>query len=329
MRLSVAMCTYNGEKYLGEQLESLLRQQRLPDELVVADDRSTDGTVALLLQFAATAPFPVRVVENPQNLGFSRNFAQCIALCQGDVIALADQDDVWYPEKLSRLEAIFEAEPGAEGVFSDGDILDQHSRPLHRTMWRSFLFGPGDQRRFRTGHAVDVLLRRNVVTGMAFAVRRSARDLLPDMPASWMHDGWLAMLIAIRSGLSACPERLVGYRLHREQFAGTPPTTAGKLQLLRQGGLRAYAARARQRNLDEYQRTALQFEDLLRVLEQKGLGDDSLRSKVRAKAAHARRGANALSRPCWQRWPHLLPHLRSYAGFSPNFLRGLLRDLLV
>lgn len=329
MKFSVAMCTYNGAKYLGEQLAGLVTQHRLPDELVVCDDGSTDGTVKLLEQFATTTQFPVRLFQNPRNLGYSQNFTQAIRLCEGDVIALADQDDVWRPEKLGRLELIFKSEPSIEGVFSNGEIIDDNSRPVGRTLWQSFLFGRNDQQRFRTGHAVDALLRRNVVTGMAFAVRRSAFDLLLDMPTSWMHDGWLAMLVAIRSGLYACPERLVGYRVHHEQQVGTPLTTEGKLQLLRNRGLSAYADRVRERNLDEYQRLAVQFDDLLAFLDRKGLGDDLLRSKVRAKTKHARRGIQALERRRLLRWQILLPQVRSYASFSPNGLRGIPRDLLV
>ena len=329
MQFSVAMCTYNGIRYLGEQLESLVTQHRLPNELVVCDDGSTDGTVKLLEQFAQQAPFHVRVIQNPRNLGYSRNFAKAIRLCEGDVIALADQDDVWRPEKLNRLDLIFQREPGIEGVFSDGDIIDERSRPTGTTLWQSFRFGRSDQKRFRTGEAVDALLRRNVVTGMAFAVRRSAFDLLSDMPASWIHDGWLAMMVAIRSGLYACPERLVGYRVHHEQQFGTPPTTAGTLQLLWKGGLSTYTNHVRERNLDEYQRTTVQFQDLLTVLDQRGWGDDLLRGKVLAKAKHARRGAQALERGRLERWRVLLPQLRSYASFSPNGLRGIPRDLLV
>lgn len=329
MRFSVAMCTYNGAKYLGEQLESLVTQHRLPDELVVCDDGSTDGTVKLLEHFATETPFPVRLFRNPCNLGYSRNFAQAMKLCEGDMIALSDQDDVWRPEKLGRLEQIFERQASIEGVFSDGEIIDDNSQPVGRTLWQSFLFGRNDQKRFRTGQAVDALLRRNVVTGMAFALRRSAIDLLDDMPTSWMHDGWLAIMVAIRSGLYNCPEHLVNYRVHHEQQVGTPLTTAGKLQLVQKRGFSAYANRVRERNLDEYQRTVLQFEDLLAYLDRKEWGDDLLRSKVCAKARHAHRGVQALERRRLDRWKILLPQVRSYASFSPNGLRAIPRDLFV
>ena len=329
MRISVAMCTYNGARYLGEQLESLVTQQRLPDELVVCDDGSSDGTIEILEQFVTKAPFPVRLSRNAHNLGYSRNFAQTMGLCDGEVIALSDQDDVWYPEKLKRMESIFEQYPDVEGAFSDGDIIDDNSRPVGRTLWQSFLFGRNDQRRFRTGHALDALLRRNMGTDMAFAVRRSAFDLLPSIPTSWVHDGWLAILLAIRSGLYACPEPLVGYRVHRDQQIGTPLTHAGKLGLLQKSGLAAYAARVRERNLDEYQRTAVQFQDLLDFLDRMDWGDELLRGKVRAKVEHAHRGALALECDRLQRWRVILPQMRSYAKFSPNGLRGLPRDLLV
>ena len=329
MRFSVAMCTYNGAKHLSEQLGSLLTQQRLPDELVVCDDGSKDSTVALLEQFAHEAPFPVRVVQNPQNLGYSRNFAKAVGLCDGDLVALADQDDVWFPEKLHQLELCFEHHPDVEGVFSDGEIIGDDSRPSGRGLWQSFLFGQEDQRQFRTGHAVDVLLRRNVVTGMAFALRRSAFDLLPTIPVGWVHDGWLAILLAIRSGLYACPQRLVGYRVHSEQQFGTPLTIARKLQVLSKNGISAYVNDLRERNLDEYQRTAVQFEDLLEFLDRRDLGDNALRSKVRAKIEHARRGAQALKHARRQRWQIILPHAQSYSYFSPNGLRGLPRDLFV
>ena len=102
--ISVAMCTYNGEKYLREQLESIALQTRLPAELVICDDRSTDSTSEIIRNFADSAPFPVRFNLNPVNLGgatkgITKNFEQASRLCTGDLIAFCDQDDVWLPKK--------------------------------------------------------------------------------------------------------------------------------------------------------------------------------------------------------------------------------------
>lgn len=100
MRISIAMATYNGEKFIQEQLESLTSQQLLPCELVVTDDGSSDSTLELLQAFAETAPFPVRIHENETNLGYSDNFLKAAKLCTGDWVAFCDQDDVWLPNKL-------------------------------------------------------------------------------------------------------------------------------------------------------------------------------------------------------------------------------------
>src|SRR5580698_1985958 len=101
MKLSVALCTYNGERFLPEQLASIREQSRLPDELVICDDASADQSVAIATRFAERAPFPVRIEANSRNLGSTPNFARAIELCNGDAIVLSDQDDVWLPDKLS------------------------------------------------------------------------------------------------------------------------------------------------------------------------------------------------------------------------------------
>ena len=94
-RLSIAMCTYNGARFLSEQLESIAVQTRLPDELIVCDDRSTDGSVEIIRNFALHAPFEIRLEINTNNLGSTKNFEKAIGLCKGEIIALADQDDVF------------------------------------------------------------------------------------------------------------------------------------------------------------------------------------------------------------------------------------------
>src|SRR4029077_8380451 len=112
-RLSIAMCTYNGARFLPEQLESIAAQTRLPDELVVCDDGSADESAEIVRNFGKNAPFPVRLELNEKNLGATKNFEKAIGLCQGDLISLADQDDVWKPQKLSKLWLVFQENPGA------------------------------------------------------------------------------------------------------------------------------------------------------------------------------------------------------------------------
>src|SRR5260370_31948987 len=91
--ISVVMCTYNGHRYLKEQLDSIAQQSRLPAELVVCDDQSTDDTIAILRDFVSQTPFSVRVFQNSVRLGSTRNFAQAIGLACCDLIARCDQYD--------------------------------------------------------------------------------------------------------------------------------------------------------------------------------------------------------------------------------------------
>lgn len=329
MRLSIALCTYNGATFLREQLTSFATQERLPDELVVCDDRSSDSTPAMLEEFARTAPFPVRLMRNPENLGYRRNFAKVTELCTGDLIAFADQDDVWYPAKLRVLEAALARKPGALGAFCDGDLIDDASRPTGRTLWQSFGFDTAAQQRFEFGGAVTELVRRNVVTGMALMVRSEARRYLREIPASWIHDGWLALLITVEAHLLACPERLVGYRIHGEQQVSAPLSGAAKLRALRQSGVGAYARDLRAKNLDEYRRAAMQFADLLAYLQREHLGDGAMLAAVRARQQHAAFGAAMLSRGRLARVGPGVAHVADYRRYSPNGLRGLARDLLV
>src|SRR5262245_49520236 len=105
-RLSVALCTYNGARFLHDQLSSIARQSSLPHELVICDDRSSDNTVAIIERFALGAPFPVRWQVNATNLGSTKNFELAISRCHGDVIALSDQDDIWQRDKLAQIERV-------------------------------------------------------------------------------------------------------------------------------------------------------------------------------------------------------------------------------
>ena len=113
MRISVAMCTYNGANFLPAQLASISDQTRPPDEIIVCDDASNDETRALLERFARTSAIPVSLYFSDQNVGSVKNFERAIGLCTGDVIALSDQDDVWRADKLQLIENAFREHPAA------------------------------------------------------------------------------------------------------------------------------------------------------------------------------------------------------------------------
>jgi glycosyltransferase involved in cell wall biosynthesis len=229
MKISVALCTYNGSRFLPAQLESIASQDRRPDELVVCDDCSTDGTMAIVERFAANCGFEVRTEKNAKNLGSTENFARAVLLCRGDVIVLCDQDDRWLANKLSRLERAFADQPELGFAFSDAYRIDADGRRLPHRLWESIGFGRQMQEKLNGGRAVELLVRRNVVTGAGMAFRSTYRDMLLPIPAKWVHDGWFALLIATIAPCRAIVEPLIEYRQHPDQQIG-----AGKENIVRQ-----------------------------------------------------------------------------------------------
>ncbi len=121
------MCTFNGEKYLREQLESIGRQTRQPFELVVRDDGSTDSTLAMLEEFARHCGFPVRLSRNERNLHFTGNYLKAASECAGDCVVFCDQDDIWEETKLEEIEASIKLKQ-ADLYLHEGVVIDEFGR---------------------------------------------------------------------------------------------------------------------------------------------------------------------------------------------------------
>jgi glycosyltransferase involved in cell wall biosynthesis len=219
-RISIALCTFDGARFLEPQLESFVAQSRLPDELVVCDDRSSDDTLVILEAFAGRAPFPVRIEVNPVRLGSTRNFEKAIGLCTGDLIATSDQDDVWLPEKLALCEAAFARDPTLGLVFTDAEIVDESLRPLGYTLWESIHFDRRARRRVTDGDAFGVLLRQWLVTGAATMFRADLRPVFLPIPDVWVHDGWIAFLAGAVAPVGMVDHPTVRYRQHPGQQIG-------------------------------------------------------------------------------------------------------------
>lgn len=124
-KISVAMTTYNGDKYLSEQLESISKQTLLPDELVICDDASTDATREVIIKYTLNAPFVVRVYVNEKNIGFTKNFEKAISLASGDLIFLCDQDDIWFPNKIKCIAELFQRERNLQIAVNDCEFYSE------------------------------------------------------------------------------------------------------------------------------------------------------------------------------------------------------------
>ena len=145
MRISIAMATYNGAKYLQEQLDSFLQQTRLPDELVVCDDDSADGTIKILEAFRQKAPFAVNIYKNDKNLGHIRNFEKALSLCSGDLIFISDQDDLWDKRKISVVFDCFNKNPRIDVVVNDAYYTDGDLNRTGATVLQKVISVTGDK----------------------------------------------------------------------------------------------------------------------------------------------------------------------------------------
>lgn len=247
MKISIAMCTYNGAEFLPAQLQSIISQSRPPNEIIICDDRSTDDTRSLLKKFAAESPIPINVHINDQNLGSVKNFERAVSLCTGDVIALSDQDDVWRSDKLQLFESVLNESPSAGLVFSDAAIVDENLKPLNRRMWDEVGFDAHKRKLVRTGRALEVLITGWTVTGATMAFRSPFVKLSLPIPdgIAMIHDGWIALTIAAVADVIALDEPLIQYRQHAQQQIGAPARKEADPEL---HGMQAIETAFRRRN---------------------------------------------------------------------------------
>jgi glycosyltransferase involved in cell wall biosynthesis len=245
MNLSIALGTYNGAAYLKEQLESFAAQTRAPDELVISDDHSTDDTLRLIEEFAATAGFRVRLSVNESNLGTAKNFEKAISLCRGDVIMLSDQDDVWHSDKLESVERIFEAKPQLSLVFSNAEFVDETLRLFDETLFDRLNFNGRKQRLVKSGRALDVQLRENLVCGCTVAFRADLKELVLPIPGEGplVHDGWIVLLIAAVGEIDFINRPLLKYRQHSAQQCRVTKTSSWHESMTSSTIDRAYCVR--------------------------------------------------------------------------------------
>ena len=200
--VSIALCTWNGAHWLRPQLDSILAQQDVRLELVALDDASSDDSLAILHAYAARDP-RVRVYANPGNLGHLRSFEKCMAMCDGEFVAPADQDDVWHPDKLRRL---LDAIGRAALAYGDSRYIDADGRAIGRSV--------SDDLRMLSGGDPLPFLLQNTVSGHAALLRRDVvRAALP-FPAAGFHDWWLALVAAAHGGIVHVDAPLVDFRRH-------------------------------------------------------------------------------------------------------------------
>lgn len=216
------MATYNGEKYLEEQLSSLLNQTRLPDEVVVCDDGSSDLTIEILKKFKEKAPFKCKLVQNECNKGTGKSFELAIELCTNEIIAFCDQDDIWNSTKLEKIQILFSNNPSIDFLLMNATVIDKHGVDLGYTLWEQRGFNINFQNLFSEYNQFKLIINLGITTGMSTAVRKKIIKKVGLRPAALNHDVWyipFASLMGCKGLL--VDDQLVQYRQHSLQQFGS------------------------------------------------------------------------------------------------------------
>ena len=215
--ISIAMTTYNGEKYLAEQLDSILAQTVKDFELVICDDCSTDGTRAVL-ECYAERDNRIKFFSNEENLGFVKNFEKAISLTKGEYIALCDQDDIWLTNHLEVLQSNI---GDCDLCGADAVLVDENNKELGSSMFESIGadFLPQTQ---------DEYLKRlsfeNIFQGAACLFKRDViQKALPVPQEVKFHDWWFAIVALSGNGVKYVKEPVLRYRQHGKNVTGTEP----------------------------------------------------------------------------------------------------------
>ena len=202
--VSIALCTYNGEAYLREQLDSIVNQSYPAIELIAVDDCSSDNTLKILEEYAADYPF-IQVFVNSENLGYIRNFEKALGLCNGDFIALSDQDDIWDSKKI---EKQVKAIGNHLLIYHDSAFVDQNGQSLHRKMSDIMNLYRGDQ--------PEAFLFFNCISGHSVLMKKELRDELLPFPNAYFHDWWMGYVATNLGSIDFIGECLVKYRQHQK-----------------------------------------------------------------------------------------------------------------
>lgn len=224
MILSVALCTYNGEKYIKEQLDSIINQSHKVDEIIICDDSSNDSTIQILNEYVNKYPDLISIYENKGNLRTIKNFERAISLTSGDLIFLSDQDDVWKENKVETVLNYYKNIKEFKLLFTNGDLIDEKGNNLNSTLWDEWGFTDELRKLWLKNDSAykDLVLNKNKITGATVCIcktiKKAAIPIL--IPTGYWHDAWLGLHAAAENGLSFLEESLILYRIHEKQQVG-------------------------------------------------------------------------------------------------------------
>jgi glycosyltransferase involved in cell wall biosynthesis len=328
-RFSVAMCTYNGAKFLQEQLRSIAAQSMPVHEIVICDDCSADASCEVVEAFSRQNPGLVRLYRNSTRLGYSQNFAQAISLCRGDIIFLSDQDDSWLPTRVERMAALFAGDDQCAVVSVAALVTDEDLSPNGKSLL------PMSPTQDEKPSTFSARIHQSSAYGCTLAFRASLCPLFFPISPHWGHDNWICFIASRFAEIHGIEEPLMYFRRHRASAGMNDKLDFGRfLQLI--------AAVKRSKRID-YEHDRQKWQDMNQQLQRIFDGSatvsiphgilcrkNAILDETRARLNFSEERLKVTARP---RLFRLAPGLHIYrAGRYDEFASGwksFLKDLLI
>lgn len=201
--VSIVLCSYNGAKYIEEQIESLLNQTYTPIEIIVCDDYSTDDTI-MILERLANNDNRISIYKNEQNIGLNKNFEKACQLAKGDFISICDQDDIWRNNKIEKLISLF----------TNDEIILCHSQSTRFTDKIPDHIKTYNKRNLLVGNDARQLFYFNTIAGHNIMFRKKLLQFALPFPSNVFYDWWICMVACCYGNIAATNEVLSFHRSH-------------------------------------------------------------------------------------------------------------------
>ncbi len=215
MNVSVAMATYNGEKYIRQQIDSILSQLGVEDELIISDNHSKDNTVSIINEYVSTDPRVKLFLQDEK--GVTPNFDNAIKHTKNEIIFLSDQDDIWKPEKVETVKSYYKKYPNVLMVMSDITVVDDNLQPTINSFY--------EYKGSRSGVFKNIF--KNCYIGCAMSFRKELKDKILPIPRNVpMHDMWIGLVADMNKGALLIPEKLIYYRRHESTVTTVENTSS-------------------------------------------------------------------------------------------------------
>ncbi len=219
-KVDVLLATCSGERFLAQQIDSILNQTYPFIRIIISDDASEDDTQKIIQEYVGRFPEKILFIENQKRLGIKKNFSLLMKISSAPYVLFSDQDDIWLPQKVEKtlnciqsMEDKFGSQPFL--VHTDLTVVDEHLKVLHNSFWKYVNINPLVNMTFNR------LLNQNVVTGCTMMVNRLLVELARPIPEeAFMHDWWITLVAATLGKIAVLNESTIFYRQHGKNTLG-------------------------------------------------------------------------------------------------------------